>query len=368
MPVFLNSRSARGVEMIYSFRLSGKEGGEYSLAISNGICTFKEGVHQHPTVLIEGSAQAWIDISLHKIKPWKPFLRKDLHITKGGLLSLIKFGRLFSGDPESTDVPEGLYSETDNEKEWRQGIKKPVSTVLAIQASPRGKAGATEKMFGPIVEGLKLGGATVTEIYITDVDIKPCTGCYSCWQQTDGVCVLNDDMANILSLIPTCDLVLFVAPVYTGTVPGKLKNFFDRQLPLLHPYIFNKNGKTLHPSRNKRMPNMALVSLCGYYEMESFDALLKWAETEASNSHMPLIAKLLRPHCMTLLGESQFANIGEVYSALRDAGRQLAIKGEVAKSTVKAISEPIVPRNMFLAGAKVWWKEEYNILKSTPKC
>lgn len=359
MRLMLNPRAARGISKTYSFRLSGADGGEFSLQIRDGVCEFSEGIPADPDLLIEGAAQAWIDIGLLKTKPWQPFMQKKLRFSKGGMLGFMKFGRIFSGDPQAREVPEGLFAETDNEREFSKGITKPARKVLVIQGAPRGRGGATERFVTPLIVGLESAGATVDTLLLADMNIKPCTGCYSCWKVTDGVCVFRDDMQQVLACWPEYDLIIPAIPLYSDTAPALYKIFHERLLPLLHPYIFNKNGRSRHPARNRRMPNQLLVAVCGFYEIENFQDLTQWFESSSINHHMPVVGTLLRPHAMVLLGKTQFAPIEQVYSAMRDAGRQLATTGTVSKATMKAVARPILKRSLFLAGTKQWWREDY---------
>lgn len=359
MTYMLNPRAARGVSMVFSFRLHGDGGGEYTLAVRDGVCDFLEGVAPDADLLIEGPVQSWLDICLQRVKPWQPFLGKKLRLARGGVLRFMKFGRLFCGDPVALEVPEGAFGETENEAEFRKGVTRPARRVLAVQGAPRGRTGATERMFVPLVDGMRGGGAEVDSIHLADLDIKPCRGCYACWQQSDGVCVIRDDMDGIISRFPGYDLVLYAVPLYADSVPGLFKNYRDRHLPLLHPYIFSKDGHCRHPSRHRRMPNIALAALCGFYEMDNFKPLVDWLEASAKNCHMPLVATLLRPHAMVMLSRSEYAATTRIYVALREAGRQLAATGRVAEKTARAVAEPIVSRGHFMAGGKHWWQEDF---------
>jgi multimeric flavodoxin WrbA len=360
MRFLLNPRAARGVNKSFSFRLNGPDGGDFSLLVRDGRCEFLEQVMDSPDLLIEGSAQAWIDIALLKSKPWQPFRRKELRFSRGGMLGFFSFGRIFSGDPLASEVPEGLFAETDNEIEFRKGRTRPARNVLLIQGAPRGRGGATECFVTPLIEGLRASGATVDTLLLAEMDIKPCSGCYTCWTTTDGICVFKDDMPEILARFTGYDLVIPAIPLYADSVPALYKIFQERLLPLLHPYIFNKNGRSRHPSRHRRMPNQVLVSVCGFYELENFEILTRWLESSSANSHIPVVAHLLRPHAMVLTGASRFAAIDAVDAAMREAGRQLACTGTVSKATCKAVAQPLMKRGMFLAATKHWWKNDFN--------
>ena len=68
-------------------------------------------------------------------------------------------------------------------------------------------------------------------VRIHDLTMKPCIGCLKC--RPDKTCVLPRDDAHILAeKIKRSDLLILGAPVYWGNMPGTLKTFFDRNVPL----------------------------------------------------------------------------------------------------------------------------------------
>ncbi len=356
MPRLLNRRAARNVVATFAFRLSGAEGGSYTLAIDRGECTFREGVPDNPTVLIEAPAQLWLDIAGGRTSPWRAG-RSGLAV-RGNRLLMLRFNSLFSGDKEGTAVPPGLYGETTNEADHRQGVWRRPQRVLGIQASPRGRGGATEKIYAPFASGLSAAGATVDTVYLAESKIHHCRGCYACWKKLDGHCAIKDDMAQLLTSIPTYDLLVLAVPLYVDSVPGILKDFFDRLIPLNHPYIFNKQGRCRHPSRHQRLPNLVLLSGCGFYEETNFAPLLTQVEAASRNMHMPLLATLLRPHCMTMATETPLPGVEQVTAALAAAGEELIRTGRVARKLRDAIARPLVKRSHYLAAVKKWWLED----------
>lgn len=359
MPNFLNPRKAAGISKTYAFRLSGPDGGEYALIINNGQCRFEEQLMPDADILIECSAQTWVDISLKRLKPWQAAMRKEFRFS-GSLLDMLRFSRLFSGDSQADTVPDGLYAETQNEADHRMGRWTRPEKVLILQASPQGSKGTTEVMLRHFQAGLAKAGITSDVLYLRELDIKPCAGCFACWKnEATGECVIKDDMRDLLPRIPSYDLLVLATPLYVDIVPGPLKNLLDRTIPLAHPFIFNKNGRCRHPSRHSKMPNLALLATCGFYETEHFDILVKWLEAAGKNAHMPLLAALLRPHAHALTGKSRFAAIDRSMQAVEEAACTLVTCGKVPKKLLKAVSEPVLPKPMFMAAARNWWKQEY---------
>jgi multimeric flavodoxin WrbA len=102
--------------------------------------------------------------------------------------------------------------------------------VLIINASPR-KKGITSLLLNEIEATINSSLNEVEVVRIQELDIKPCIGCLKC--RPDKTCVLPQDDAHILAeKIRKSDLLIIGSPVYWGNMPGTLKIFFDRNVPL----------------------------------------------------------------------------------------------------------------------------------------
>lgn len=101
--------------------------------------------------------------------------------------------------------------------------------VLIINASPR-KNGITASLLAEAERTIK-STHDVDVVRINDLTMKPCIGCLKC--RPDKACVLPRDDAHILAeKIKRSDLLILGVPVYWGNMPGTLKTFFDRNVPL----------------------------------------------------------------------------------------------------------------------------------------
>lgn len=71
--------------------------------------------------------------------------------------------------------------------------------TLVINSSPKGARSDCLKLTKAFVKGLE----TDAEIlHAAELTIRPCTGCYTCWRATPGVCVHHDDMPEVLEKLP----------------------------------------------------------------------------------------------------------------------------------------------------------------------
>ncbi len=101
--------------------------------------------------------------------------------------------------------------------------------VLIINASPR-KKGATSTLLDEVKRVIN-PAYRIDMVRIQDLEIRPCIGCLKC--RPDKPCILPKDDAHVLAeKIKETDLLIIGAPVYWGNMPGTLKLFFDRNVPL----------------------------------------------------------------------------------------------------------------------------------------
>lgn len=102
--------------------------------------------------------------------------------------------------------------------------------ILIINASPR-KRGITSSLLSEFKNSINSVHNVSEIIRVQSLNIKPCTGCLKC--RPDKTCILPRDDAHILSeRIKESDLLIIGSPVYWGNIPGTLKIFFDRNVPL----------------------------------------------------------------------------------------------------------------------------------------
>ena len=102
--------------------------------------------------------------------------------------------------------------------------------VLILSTSPR-QGGNSDALAASFAEGARSAGHTVSHCSLRDKSLHFCLGCLSC-QETPG-CVLQDDMAEILSQMRTADVLVFATPIYFYEMSGQMKTLLDRTNPLI---------------------------------------------------------------------------------------------------------------------------------------
>jgi multimeric flavodoxin WrbA len=149
--------------------------------------------------------------------------------------------------------------------------------VLALQASPR-KNGNTVTLARALLEGLKTGPAIqVSEVFLADLDIHPCTACDACRKKKGPFCVFDDGMSPLYRKFIEADLVVLASPVYWWSISAQLKLFIDRLYGLNseeHPEYYK--GKKLvlvfthqeeHPCSGAKLARRMFDEIADYTEM-----------------------------------------------------------------------------------------------------
>lgn len=97
--------------------------------------------------------------------------------------------------------------------------------VLGIVGSPRVN-GNTDNLVDEILSGVRSSGGTISKIYISDFDIKPCASCMAC--KAGRKCPIDDQMSEIYERVSKADGIVLGSPVYWNCVSAQMKAFMDR--------------------------------------------------------------------------------------------------------------------------------------------
>jgi len=232
--------------------------------------------------------------------------------------------------------------------------------VLAINGSPRGEKGCTEKMLQPLLDGMRQAGAETETIYLANKKIHYCAGCLTCWTKTPGKCVFDDDMDFLMRKMVTADTIVFGTPLYYFTMSGLLKNFLDRTLPLALPFMEeNENGVTANQGRYSEKPSkMILVSPCGFPEKKHFDALIATFKQIAQAGNSKYLGEILRPAAGMLAIDAMQPQLQSYYDLLKQAGQQLIINNVIDEKTHEALHQLFISPKDFLERTNKYFKSE----------
>jgi multimeric flavodoxin WrbA len=98
--------------------------------------------------------------------------------------------------------------------------------ILVLSSSPR-KGGNSDLLCGQFVLGAQEAGNQVEKIFLRDKTINHCVACGTC-QGNGGMCVQQDDMAEVLDKMINADVIAMATPVYFYNMSGQMKTLIDR--------------------------------------------------------------------------------------------------------------------------------------------
>ena len=104
--------------------------------------------------------------------------------------------------------------------------------LCILMASPRLK-GNTAELLKPFISELESNRSEVIYITLTDKNIMPCKGCYTC-QNVNGKygCIQQDDVSDIMNKIIASDCVVLATPIYSWYCTAPMKALLDRHFGL----------------------------------------------------------------------------------------------------------------------------------------
>lgn len=105
-----------------------------------------------------------------------------------------------------------------------------MKNVLIISSSPR-KRGNSQLLCEEFKRGAEESCNSVTLVRLAEKKIGYCRACDSC-MKNNGVCALNDDMADILESFKKADVLVLATPVYFYGICAQMKTFIDRTYPI----------------------------------------------------------------------------------------------------------------------------------------
>ena len=211
--------------------------------------------------------------------------------------------------------------------------------VLALNSSARtGDVSKTEIMTNCLVEGMRDAGAEVEVVNLKKKKINYCSGCFTCWTKTPGICMFRDDMSKeIFPKFRDCDLCVLATPLFHYTVNAQMKTFIERTLPMAQPFFVEKNGVTTHPIRHEPPP-VAVISVAGFPEETVFDQLKSYVQFLYGDR---LVAEIYRSAAEMFRADPNEKSLKDVLEATVQGGRELVESMQISPDTLERIKRPI---------------------------
>lgn len=104
--------------------------------------------------------------------------------------------------------------------------------VLGFMGSPR-KGANCDILLEEFLKGAQSTGVETEKIYVYDLKINDCLGCYMSCFVDESECprwIGTDDMDIVHEKMKAADLIVFSSPVYCGTPPSKVMAMLERSI------------------------------------------------------------------------------------------------------------------------------------------
>jgi len=123
--------------------------------------------------------------------------------------------------------------------------------VVAVLGSPR-VGGNSSSLAKIIIDQALAEGDSVDVFHLNKLTYRGCQGCSACKGNSE-ICVLRDDLTDVLKAVAESDILLLATPVYWGEISGQLKMFIDRTYSYLKPDFKDR------PDKHRLPPGKRLV-------------------------------------------------------------------------------------------------------------
>lgn len=219
--------------------------------------------------------------------------------------------------------------------------------ILVLNGSPKAKSD-TMRLTRSFLDGI--ASETKCDISIVDVikkDIRPCKGCFGCWQNGDGKCVQKDDQNEILAAYIDADVIIWSFPLYCYSMPSHLKAVLDRTIPLIKLRMVEVDGRVQHEALVDFSKKRTVV-ICGagFPDWEgNFEGLRLQCRNCFGNATMIFVP------------EAPLMNITEAEPLAKPllekfcrAGREYAQHQSLCPKTISELESPMLPKTDYLKG------------------
>jgi len=226
--------------------------------------------------------------------------------------------------------------------------------ITIFNGSPKAENGNTHVMVEAFSKGAIQAGAEVENIFLAKKKINPCRGCFACWFKTPGVCVIDDDMAELLDKLLSSDIVVFATPVYVDNVTGIMKNFMDRIIPAADPHFEkDEGGECVHMTRTDKIPELVVISNCGFPERSHFQVLELLFKRIARNMRTRVIGEIFRSGGAIMKDAPLILKplIHKYRKLLETAGREIVQDRRLSQETMTNLQKPFVPEQLYISEA-----------------
>jgi hypothetical protein len=138
-----------------------------------------------------------------------------------------------------------------------------------------------------LINEFRRNGKEIEDIDLENIKISSCLGCFGCWVNTPGICVINDEGRVVAEKVIQSDIIVFFTPVIFGGYSSEFKKAADRLIPLISPFFTKINGEVHHKPRYNKYPILIGIGVLSEEDREKEKLFNKLVERNAINFHSP---------------------------------------------------------------------------------
>lgn len=217
--------------------------------------------------------------------------------------------------------------------------------ILLLNGSPKQKSD-TLRMTHAFLDGIcGRTEASVVQVDVIKKTVRPCLGCFGCWQRGDGKCVQQDDQNDILAAYTKADVIIWSFPLYCYGMPSHLKAVLDRTIPLIQMRMVEANGRVQHETLID-FSKKSTVVICGagFPDWEgNFEGLRMQCLHSFGNADMVFV-----PEAPLMHVAEAAAMADALLARFRLAGQEYACERKLSAETVRALETPMIPKEEYL--------------------
>jgi multimeric flavodoxin WrbA len=164
--------------------------------------------------------------------------------------------------------------------------------ALVLNGMRKDDAGI-KNLYNNLIKELEDSGWEVTSLFLKDIKISPCLGCFGCWIRTPGECVIDDYSREITKKAIQSDLLIFFSPITFGGYSSELKKVVDRLIPNIMPFFRKVEGEIHHVQRYEKIFSLLVVGYLDLHNQEKEETFRRLVERNALNFDPPFYDTLI---------------------------------------------------------------------------
>ena len=145
-----------------------------------------------------------------------------------------------------------------------------------------------------LVDFLRTNNYEVDVMILRDEKIASCLGCFGCWLNTPGQCVIKDAGSDLPRKVIQSDCVFLLTSVTFGMYSSELKKALDRfPCPVLLPFFKRINGEIHHAPRYDKYPYLVAIGVLPNPDEESEHTFATLVARNGINLHTNAISSIV---------------------------------------------------------------------------